>query len=111
MPWRPGCRWREAALAYLLPKWQKTGWQVVVAAQPDGGPWRKAAAVEAGLADATGDVLVSADADVWGDGSTDAGRAGQPGAPWANPHRVGDRLTRAAPEAVYAGGRAEGPTD
>ena len=111
MPWRPGCRWREAALAYLLPRWQKTGWQVVVAAQPDGGPWRKAAAVEAGLADATGDVLVIADADVWCDGITDAVRAVEHGAPWAIPHWLVYRLTRAATEAVYAGGRLDGPTE
>ncbi|MGV2386818.1 MAG UNVERIFIED_CONTAM: glycosyltransferase, partial [Thermobifida fusca] len=68
LPWRPGCPHREAALSWVLPRWEDTGWQVVVAEQPGGGAWCKAAAVEAGLADATGDVLVVADADVWCDG-------------------------------------------
>lgn len=103
LPWRPGCPHREAALSWVLHRWAATGWRVVVAEQPGGGAWCKAAAVAAGLADATGDVLVVADADVWCDGIGAAVDAVFRGAGWAVPHRLVYRLSEAATSGVLAG--------
>lgn len=103
IPWAPdtGCRHREAALAWTASKWVATGHEVVVGEHT--GPWCKAAAVADGLARATGDVLVVADADVWTQGWEDAVDQVVSGVPWAMPHGTVHRLTHAATQQVLDG--------
>lgn len=103
IPWAPdvGCRHREAALAWTASKWVATGHEVVVGEHA--GPWCKAAAVADGLARATGDVLVVADADVWTTGWQAAIDQVVSGVPWAMPHGKVHRLTHAATQAVLDG--------
>lgn len=103
IPWAPGvgCRHREAALAWTASKWVGTGHEVVVGEHT--GPWCKARAVEDGLARATGDVLVVADADVWTPGWEDAVGRVVSGVPWAMPHGKVHRLTHAATQQVLDG--------
>ncbi|MBX6387373.1 MAG: hypothetical protein IRZ07_31075 [Microbispora sp.] len=104
IPWRPGCPHRKAALAWVLPRWQATGWQVVVAEQSDGGPWCKARAVAVGLSEARGDVLVVADADVWCPKTAAAVGVVERGATrWAVPHRLVYRLSGEATRRVLGG--------
>lgn len=103
IPWAPGvgCRHREAALAWTASKWVGTGHEVVVGEHT--GPWCKAAAVADGLARATGDVLVVADADVWTPGWEGAVGRVVSGVPWAMPHGKVHRLTHAATQQVLDG--------
>lgn len=103
IPWAPGvgCRHREAALAWTASKWVGTGHEVVVGENT--GPWCKAAAVADGLARATGDVLVVADADVWTPGWEGAVGRVVSGVPWAMPHGKVHRLTHAATQQVLDG--------
>ena len=103
IPWAPdtGCHHREAALAWTVSKWVGAGHEVVVGEHT--GPWCKARAVEDGLARATGDVLVVADADVWTPGWEDAVDQVREGARWAMPHGKVHRLTHAATQAVLDG--------
>ena len=103
IPWAPdvGCRHREAALAWTASKWVATGHEVVVGEHT--GPWCKATAVADGLARATGDVLVVADADVWTPGWEDAVERVVSGVPWAMPHGKVHRLTHADTQAVLDG--------
>lgn len=103
IPWAPdvGCRHREAALAWTVSRWVATGHEVVVGEHA--GPWCKAAAVADGLARATGDVLVVADADVWTTGWQAAIDQVVSGVPWAMPHGKVHRLTHAATQAVLDG--------
>ena len=109
VPWRAGCPWREAAWEWVRARYEQEhpDWQVVAGHAPD-GPWCKAAAVAGGLRDATGDVLVIADADVWCDGLDDAVHAVADGAPWAIPHRTVTRLTEQATGDVLAGATPDG---
>ena len=103
IPWAPdtGCRHREAALAWTASKWVATGHEVVVGEHT--GPWCKATAVSDGLARATGDVLVVADADVWTPGWEGAVERVVSGVPWAMPHGKVHRLTHAATQQVLDG--------
>lgn len=96
---------RDAALAYVEAWWGQhhPGWQFVCGYQVD-GPWCKAAAVDAGLRDATGDILIIADGDVITEGITYAVEAVIAGAPWCVPFQRVLRLTAAATGAVLAGG-------
>src|SRR5690606_32073249 len=88
LPWSPGCPRRAGALSWVLDLWEDTGWPAVGGEQPGGGAWCQAAAVAGGLADAPGDGLVVADADVWCDGLGAAVDAVSGGAGWAVPHRL-----------------------
>lgn len=103
IPWAPdtGCRHREAALAWTASKWVATHHEVVVGEHA--GPWCKASAVENGLARATGDILVVADADVWTTGWQAAVDQVAAGVPWAMPHGKVRRLTHAATQQVLDG--------
>ncbi|MCC9712074.1 hypothetical protein E4N62_46835 [Streptomyces sp. MNU76] len=98
VPWRPDGAEREAAWAWARARWHERfpGWQIVTGTPPD-GVWCKAAAVAAALPDATGDVLVLADADVWCEGVLQAVTVIAEGAPWAIPHH---RVYRLAPEST-----------
>lgn len=68
------------------------------------GPWRKGAAVACATRQATGQIVVVADADVTCPGVDAAVRAVCDGAPWAVPHRNVYRLTPAATREILAGG-------
>lgn len=104
VPWRCDHGEREAAWAWARAHWAQRfpGWQVVTGTPPD-GPWCKAAAVAAALPEATGDVLVLADADVWCDGVLQAVAAVAEGARWAIPHHRVHRLTAESTRAVLGG--------
>ena len=104
VPWRPDGAERDAAWAWVASMWGKCypDWQLVVGRGGD-GPWCKATAVAEGLADATGDILVVADADCWTDGVEAAVRAVEAGAAWAIPHHLVHRLTAAATADVLRG--------
>lgn len=107
VPWRPGCRHRDAAWQWVSARWAKhfPTWQVVRGVH-DVGPWCKAEAVADALHQADGDMLVIADADVWTDPrSVELAvanvRAGV--RPWAVPHQDVRRLTEGATGAVLGG--------
>lgn len=102
IPWAPGCAHRERALAWVWERWEATGHQVLLGWWED-KPWCKARAVSTWLPDATGDILVVADADCWSDGIPDAIAAVSDGAPWAMPHGKVHRLTHAATQHVLDG--------
>lgn len=101
VPWRPTPD-RAPGWAWLRPRWESLGFEVVEGACGE-GPWVKAHAVADALGRAAGDVLVIADADVWCDDVAEAVRAVEDGAPWAMPHWEVCRLDRPATDAVLAG--------
>lgn len=95
--------WRRAALYHVAAWWKTTfpAWPVVVARQPDTGPWRKAMAIHDGLADTTESTIVVADADVtmcWrpDDIATAVVQVASGSRPWAIPHGTVHRLTQDA---------------
>lgn len=104
VPWRPDGAERNAAWAWVRETWAARfpGWQLVTGTPPDGA-WCKAAAIAAALPQATGDVLVVADADVWCDGVLQAVTAVCEGASWAIPHDRVYRLDEASTRAVCDG--------
>ena len=104
VPWRSDGAEREAAWAWVRARWAERfpGWQVVTGTPPE-GEWCKAAAITAALPEATGDVLVLADADVWCDGVLQAVTAIAEGARWAIPHHRVYRLTQESTRAVLDG--------
>ena len=99
IPWRGGCPHREAALAYVVPKYPPP----VTLATSGAEHWCKAAAVANGLAITKAEVLVIADADVWCAETRQAIAAVLAGAAWAVPHIGVSRLTEAATALVLAG--------
>lgn len=102
IPWAPGCAHRERALGWVRERWEETGHQVLLG-QLEDEAWCKARAVAAALPNASGDVLVVADADCWTDGWAEAVDAVTAGAPWAIPHGKVHRLSEAATARVLAG--------
>lgn len=102
IPWAPGCSHRERALGYVLRRWAGAGLPVEIG-RLAAGPWCKAAAVNAALHRARGEILVIADADVWCDGALDAIQSVRDGAPWAVPHRMLYRLSASATDDVLGG--------
>lgn len=104
VPWRGGCPDRAAAWAWVQEQWWKAGYDPILGEHTT-GPWCKAAAIEAGLAQTNADVLVLADADVWTAGVHEAIRQVREGAPWAVPHGLVYRLTEDATTQVLHGAR------
>lgn len=106
VPWRPSNQQsRIQSWAWLRPRWEATGWQIIEGTCPGDGPWRKAIAVADGIRRADADILVIADADVWTDGvaeAVDLIAAGR--APWATPQHLVRRLSREATAEVLATG-------
>lgn len=101
VPWRASAD-REPLWAFLRPRWERLGYEVVVAEMPD-GPWRKGLAVAAGVGMSSGDVLVIADADVWCETVPEAVAAVQASVAWAVPHARIMRLSGASTAAVLYG--------
>lgn len=83
---------RTTALKRVIGHYLDLGWEVCVGVTHD-SPWSKAAAVERALRQATGDLLVIADADCISPGTPNSVAAVQAGAPWASPHSRVRRLT------------------
>lgn len=106
IPWRPDGRHRDQAWAWVRRWWSAThpDWQLV-AGTCLGGPWVKATAAGNALAQADGDILVIADADVICHGVDEAVEAVRRGAPWAVPHGKVYRLTAEATAAVLGGAK------
>lgn len=61
-----------------------------------GSPWRKAEAVDRGIAKASGEIIIVADADVVCGGIAKAVAALEAGAPWVIPHGLVHRLSPTA---------------
>jgi hypothetical protein len=97
IPWRPGCPWRERALAWVTARYRAEfpGWQIVLGACERTGPFNRAEAIIDGARHARGDVLYVADGDVWVDPTEAVSRAAE-GA-WAVPH---GRIHRLSPEST-----------
>lgn len=104
VPWRSDSAHRDAAWAWVRARWAERfpGWQVVTGTPPE-GEWCKAAAITAALPEATGDVIVLTDADVWCDGVLQAVTAIAEGARWAIPHHRVQRLDEASTRAIVCG--------
>lgn len=113
IPWRPGCRDRENALAYVLRWWEDTHpqWNVHIGLWPKTkGPWRKGCAIKSANINPTLDgIVIVADADVIPVGIDAAVKAVGEAAPshkkplWAVPFRGVYRLSYAGTQVVLAG--------
>lgn len=105
VPYGPGCPWREQAWAYVRAHYEREhpDWQVVVGTCA--GEWSKGAALAHAYSDATGAILVLADADSFVAPAVlrEAVRLVEAGAPWVMPHRWVQRLQRRFSEEVMAG--------
>lgn len=99
IPWRAGCRHREAAWTWLRPRYEALGLEVIEA--DCDGPWSKARAVAAAVERTDADHLLVADADVWCD-PIDALCALEDFG-WAVPHQLVHRLTEASTAQLIAG--------
>lgn len=100
VPWRGGCPHREAAWAFVHRRHEEAGHEVVVGSC--GGDWCKAVAVADAIDQATGDVLVIADADVWCD-ELAAAVEGLGDRPWAVPHTTVHRLNPKSTAGILGG--------
>lgn len=107
VPYRDnGCSWRARAWEYIRRHYtdRHGRWQLVIGACE--GPWSKGLALADALGRADGEVLVLADADSFVDpqvlnNATLKVAAGAD--PWAVPHTMVHRLSRAGTEMLYAG--------
>lgn len=108
IPFHSDDPWRQRARAHVTAHYQRLGWEVVGGDCPP--PWRKAVAVHAAAARASGEVFVVADSDCLCAGTPAAVQAVSDGAPWAMPHRNVHRLDETATTAVYNGTQPEQTT-
>lgn len=107
IPFRGDGLWRDRASMYVW-KWWRThhpDWQTIMSADIEArpGPWCKGREVASLLRQATGDLVVVADADVLCPGVAAAVDAVGQGAPWAMPHRAVYRLHARATTDLYVG--------
>lgn len=104
IPWRAGCPYRERALEWVLARYaaEHPDWQVVVG-ETDGATWRKADAVALAASEATGEVVVVADADVWCPGLAIAVQWVGRGSRWVVPHAAVHRLSETGTARVMFG--------
>jgi hypothetical protein len=98
VPYLGGCPHRARALEWCRLRY---GGPVTIA----GGepPWSKAKVAMPAIERSRAEVVVCADADVWCDGLQDAIEAVQDGAPYAIPHTLVHRLSKAGTAEVLAG--------
>lgn len=102
-PYRSGCVYRTAAYDWVHNQYQAAHpeWERCVGVSPE-GPFNRAAAILDGARQATGDVLVVSDADVWCDNlSATIEAAVECG--WAVPHRLIHRLSPESTSHVLTG--------
>jgi hypothetical protein len=106
VPWRPDGAFRDVAWELVRHKWAREfpGAEIIEGSCPPGRPWSKGTAVANALTEASGDVIVVADADVWCEAVRPSIEVVRAGAPWAMPHLRVYRLTRPATIKVLAGG-------
>lgn len=103
VPFRPDGGPRDRSWAWLRRRWAliHPTWTVHAGAAFDGEVWRKGRSFNLLAAQATADVLVLADADVWTGGLTEAARLALEH-PWVVPHRTVHRLTEAETDGLLA---------
>lgn len=105
VPFRPDGAERDRNWAWLRDRFatEHPGWEVIEAGCDD-GEWNKPQAVNRAARQASGDVLVVSDADVFvSPRALDAAVAQAAHAPWVVPHRQTKRLTPRATVAVIEG--------
>lgn len=105
IPWwvQTSSRARERARDWVLRQWRQAPPHYRLAfACLDCDGWRKGRAVADQLGRSRADVIIVADADVWGSGIQMAVAAVTQGAPWAIPHLLVKRLTRASTARLLA---------
>lgn len=102
VPWRPGCPWREKAWGWVQARYADAhpSWEIVTGECAD-GPFNRSEAILNAARDASGGVLVVADADVWCDPQEAVERVGEHG--WAIPHRLVYRLAESSTLRVFGG--------
>lgn len=100
------CEWRRRAWSYVGAHYAEhhPAWELIEGVCLEGVPWSKGAAVADGVARASGDVLIIADADsyVSPEGLSGAAQAALTTG-WAQPHGKVFRLNQATTERLYAG--------
>lgn len=101
IPWRAGCPFREAALAWCAAQWP---WPVVLGEVSPTSDWVKADAVRTGVDKTSAEILVIADCDVWCPTVPIVEALDADGAEWGHPHRGIRRLTAEATADVLIGG-------
>lgn len=104
VPWRPGCRHRERAWAWVNGRYAvyHPDWPVTVARAPAGN-WIKANAVVPAVEASSAEVVIVADADVWVDDLARAVESVERGSAWAVPHWQVRRLTEKATDDLIGG--------
>lgn len=102
VPWVAGDPWRGQAWAWVRARFAEThsDWEIVTGTCPD-GPFNRSAAILDGARQASGDVLVVADADVWCDPAEAVAQALETG--WAVPHTLIHRLSKESTVQVLTG--------
>lgn len=103
VPWRDADEHRMAAWEWVAERWAETGYEVVIASDERTGLFNRSAAVMHGMAKATGDVIVVADADTWMPRVADAVDAIRAGARWVVPHDRFVRFTEDATKQILTG--------
>lgn len=113
IPWSPGCSVRELNLGFVKRWWEDEhpDSEVIVSAPPMPNGWVKGHAANAGVAAASHDLVILADADCLTDGIPAAIEAVADGAPWAIPHGRVFRLTEAGTVRYMESGEYGHPFD
>ena len=105
IPWQAGCEHRAAALEWVLGQYAENfpHWEVVVCELPEGEPWNKAKALQAGIeASKRHELVVMNDADVWCAGLQEAIDVLDE-YEWSVPHKGVFRLSQKATQRVLEG--------
>lgn len=104
LPFGGTCQHRHAARLWVQARYESWfGWDVDLIEMDPERPWCKPAAINRGVRQAEGSIVVIGDADCWSDGVEQAVAAVAAGAPWARPHHKVHRLTPSETLRVLAG--------
>jgi hypothetical protein len=96
VPWRAGCPHRERALEWVLDRYDRLGWPVVLGSCDPDLPFNRAEAILDAASNTTAERFVVADGDVWAEAIADAVvTVDQHG--WCIPHKY---LRRLSPEST-----------